>query len=83
MKIVRIHLSLPKHLLDEIDAATQKEFDTRSNFIRTSVIMRLKTDKYVEAQANDKNSDFNAVQTARLLNNSKRNLRKYPTTEFS
>ena len=49
-----IHVSLPESLLDEINEAAKANYESRSDYIRESLVLRLKGQRIVE---DDKTQD--------------------------
>lgn len=50
-----INITLPSELLKEIDHAAKKEYASRSDFIRESVVRRLRGQRIVDEQADEGN----------------------------
>jgi metal-responsive CopG/Arc/MetJ family transcriptional regulator len=61
-----VNLSLPEELLKKLDAAAKGEFTSRSDFIRDSIVKRLKHQKVVDEWGDE--GEWETVVDFRVIN---------------
>ncbi len=76
MATKRIFISLPDHLLSELDAAAALESLNRSAYIREAINLRLSVDSYIESRASSNTSKVNLIRRAHVEIKMHRNYNK-------
>ena len=61
MAFRRVFISIPNHILKQLDEAVVTDSSTRSAYIREAVMLRLSIERYVEDQAGHPNAKASLI----------------------